>query len=379
MDTPDPLYLDFNATTPIDPRVVEAMLPWLTTHFGNPSSAHVYGQRARAAVERARAQVASLVGVRPEGVVFTGGGTEANNHAIAGAARLRPGGTLVAGAVEHPAVLEVCRRLTADGHALRLLPVDRDGRVDTAAAASVIGDGCALLSVMLANNEVGTLQPVPELAVLARARGALTHSDCAQAVGKVPVSLPDLGVDMISLAGHKLYAAKGVGALCLRADLELPNLMQGAAHERGRRPGTENVASIVGLGAACALAGQDLAAEAARLHRLRELLAHLLMAAHPEAVVHGAGAARLPNTLSIAFPGRTAPAILARLTTVAVSAGAACHGADAVGSHVLAAMGVAPRVAQGTLRISLGRTTTATDIETAAAAIAAAVSAAPVA
>ena len=375
MDTPDPLYLDFNATTPIDPRVVEAMLPWLTTHFGNPSSAHVYGQRARAAVERARGQVAALVGCRPGDVIFTCGGTEANNHAIGGAARLQRGGAIVASAVEHPAVLEVCRQLAADGRAIRLLPVDREGRVDLAAAESAIDETTALVTVMLANNEVGTLQPVTELAALARARGALSHSDCAQALGKVPVSLPNLGVDMISLAGHKLYAPKGVGALCLRAGLDLPNLMQGAGHERGRRPGTENVASIVGFGLACELAGQDLAAEAVRLAQLRERLAELLLAAHPDAIVHGAAAARLPNTLSIAFPGRTAPAILDRLTTVAVSAGAACHGADAVGSHVLAAMGVAPRVAQGTLRISLGRMTGAAEIETAAAAIAAAVAA----
>ncbi|MBE0567647.1 MAG: cysteine desulfurase [Krumholzibacteria bacterium] len=376
VQAPDPIYLDYNATTPIDPRVVQAMLPWLTTHFGNPSSPHVYGRRARAAVERARAQVAALVGAEPAGVVFTSGGTEANNHALRGALRLRGAGRLVTGATEHPAVLAVCRDLEREGTVTTLLPVDGDGRVGAAAAARAIGPGTVLVSLMLANNEVGTLQPVAEVARLARAAGALSHSDCAQAAGKVPVGLDDLGVDMISLAGHKLYAPKGVGALCLRPGLALPNLMHGAGHEGGRRPGTENVASIVGLGEACALAAQGLQAEAQRLQDLRDRLAAALLADFPEAVVHGAGAPRLPNTLSIAFPGRTAAAILARLYTVAVSAGAACHGDRDVGSHVLAAMGVPPLVARGTLRVSLGRMTTPAQTQAAAAAIAAAVRAA---
>jgi cysteine desulfurase len=226
---------------------------------------------------------------------------------------------------------------------------------------------------MLANNEVGTLQPVAGLAARARAQGVLSHSDCAQAVGKIPVSLPELGVDMISLAGHKLYAPKGIGALVLRTGVAVPNLMQGAGHEGGRRPGTENVAAIVGLGEACELAGRGLAEEARRLGALRDRLEATLLATCPGAVVHAAGAARLPNTLSIAFPGWTASAIVARLDGVAVSAGAACHGAGEVGSHVLAAMGVPAAVARGTVRISLGRMTTAAEIDTAIAAITAAV------
>jgi len=369
----DPIYLDYNATTPVDPRVVRAMLPYLTTHFGNPSSPHVYGQRAREAVERAREQVAALVGVGPEGVIFTSGGTEANNHALHGAIRLRGPGRIVTSRIEHPAVLEVCRDLERAGAVVELLPVDRQGRVDTAAAARLIGPGTRLVSLMLANNEVGTIEPVPDVARLARTAGALSHTDGAQAVGKVPVSLPDLGVDMLSVAGHKLYAPKGVGALCLRPGLALPNLMQGAGHEGGRRPGTENVASIVGLGKACELAAGELEQEAGRLADLRDRLQADLLAACPDAVVHAAGAERLPNTLSIAFPGRTAAAILDRLDAVAVSAGAACHGDGDVGSHVLAAMGVAPHVARGTLRITLGRPTTAAETKTAAAAIAAAV------
>ncbi|MFN2370144.1 MAG: cysteine desulfurase family protein [Candidatus Krumholzibacteriia bacterium] len=376
MNAVDPIYLDYNATTPVDPRVLEAMLPWLTTHFGNPSSPHVYGRRAREAVETARGQVAALVGAEPAGVVFTSGGTEANNHALQGAVRLRGGRHVVTSAVEHPAVLAVCRDLERMGAVTTLLPVDRDGRVDAAAAAGAIGPGTVLVSLMLANNEVGTLQPVAEVARLARAAGALSHTDCAQAVGKVPVRLDDLGVDMICLAGHKLYAPKGVGALCLRPGLALPNLMCGAGHEGGRRPGTENVAAIVGLGEACVLAGRDLDQEGRRLAGLRDRLAAALLAEFPDAVVHGAGAPRLPNTLSIAFPGRTAPAILAHLDSVAVSAGAACHGDGDVGSHVLAAMRVPPRVARGTLRITLGRMTTAAETEAAAAAVAAAVRAA---
>ncbi len=373
MSEHDPIYLDYNATTPVDPRVLEAMLPWLATHFGNPSSPHVFGRRARAAVEEARARVAAFVDAEPDGVIFTSGGTEANNHAIAGAVRGRGGGRIVTSAVEHPAVLAVCRDLERDGITTTLVPVDASGRIDLGAATEAVVPGTTLLTVMLANNEVGTLQPVAELAAMARTRGALAHSDCAQAAGKIPVSLRDLGLDMLSLAGHKLYAPKGVGALCLRPGLQLPNLMHGAGHEGGRRPGTENVAAIVGLGAACELAGRELAAEAARLQELRDGLERELLAAVPGAVVHGRGAPRLPNTLSIAFPGRTAPAILARLDEVAVSAGAACHGDGDVGSHVLAAMGVAPEAARGTLRITLGRMTTAAQVRTAAAAVAAAV------
>jgi cysteine desulfurase len=351
------------------------MLPWLTEHFGNPSSPHVFGQRARDAVERARGQVAALLAADPAGVVFTGGGTEANNHAIRGAVRRAGGGPVVTSAVEHPAVLEVCRDLECDGVVTHLLPVDADGRVSTSAAADLVDRSTALVTVMLANNEVGTLQPVAELAARARAHGVLSHSDCAQAVGKIPVSLPELGVDMISLAGHKLYAPKGVGALVLRAGVAVPNLMQGAGHEGGRRPGTENVAAIVGLGEACELAERGLAAEARRLGALRDRLEAALVAACPGAVVHAAGAARLPNTLSIAFPGRTASAIVAQLQGVAVSAGAACHGDGAVGSHVLAAMGVSPAVARCTVRISLGRPTTDAEIDAAVPALAAAVAA----
>ncbi len=372
------LYLDHNATTPIDPRVLEAMLPWLREGYGNPSSPHALGVRARDAVEAARADAAALLGAPVEGVIFTSGGTESDNHAVTGAARLglRAGrDELVISAVEHPAVSGPCRELASLGCRTVTLGVDGDCRVAVDEAARAIGPRTALVSVMHANNETGAIQPVPALAALARAAGALSHTDAAQSAGKVPVRMDELGVDMLTVAGHKLYAPKGVGLLCLREGLQLPNLMFGAGHERGRRPGTENVAAIVGLGRACAIAGQELAAEAARLAALRDELARLLCAAVPRTAVHAAGAERLPNTLSIGFAGAVAGSVLAHLPDVAVSAGAACHGSGG-GSSVLSAMGVAPELALGTLRISLGRGTRAQDIPHAAAAITLAVAAA---
>lgn len=371
MNQPSPLYLDHNATTPIDARVLEAMLPWLRAGHGNPSSPHAEGARARAAVERAREQAAALLDTEPGAIIFGSGGTEADNHAVYGAARLGAVAgrrELVISAVEHPAVGGPCRDLAREGFTTRVVGVDDQCRVDAAAACALVGKATALVSVMLANNETGALQPVAAIAECARRAGALSHTDAAQAVGKIPVSMRALGVDLLALAGHKLYAPKGVGLLCVRPGLALPNLMHGAGHEGGRRPGTENVAAIVGLGRACELAGSDLAAEAARQAALRDELRELLCAAIPGAHVHAAAAPRLPNTLSIAFPGATGAAILAHLPDVAVSAGAACHGSGG-GSTVLAAMGVARELAAGTLRISLGRGTTAADVPRAAAAV----------
>ncbi len=367
----EPVYLDHNATTPVDSRVADAMEPFLREHFGNPSSPHVFGRRASDAIADARRRVARALDVDPAGVVFTSGGTEANNHAIVGLAG--DGGHVVTTAVEHPAVLEVCRHLARRGVTTTLLPVDRQGRIDPADVAAALTPDTRLVSVMLANNEVGTLQPVAEVAALARERGVPCHTDAAQAVGKIPVSFSELGVDLLSVAGHKLYAPKGVGALLVRPELELPSLMHGANHEQGRRPGTENVPGIVGLGVACELAAAEVDAEAARLATLRNRLADRLTAARRGAVIHGHPGFRLPNTLSISFPGRAATQILDGLSGVAVSAGAACHGDGQVGSHVLAAMGVAANVAQGTLRISLGRFTTEEEIERAAQALVAAV------
>ena len=368
----DPLiYLDYNATTPLDPRVAEAMLPFLERYFGNPSSSHAQGRATRSAVERARRQAADLLGAKPQGVIFTSGGTEANNLAILGAALSRAdrGRHIVTSAVEHPAVAAVCRHLQSRGFTTTYVAVDETGRVDPQEVAAALTDETILITLMHANNEVGTLQPVAEVARLARARGILTHSDCAQSVGKVPVTLDLLGVDMLSVAGHKLYAPKGVGILCLGDGIELPPLMHGADHEAGRRPGTENVLGIVGLGRACELAGAELSAEKPRLADLRDRLQAGLLAAFPAARVHGHPTRRLPNTLSIGFAGLAAWEIMANLPEVAVSAGAACHDGKTVGSHVLQAMGLDPGLARGTLRISVGRMTTEPEIRRALTAL----------
>lgn len=378
MDTQDrqPIYLDHNATTPVEPRVAQAMLPYILEHFGNPSSAHRWGQRAKQGVERARAQAAGLLGVEPGGIVFTSGGTEANNHAILGAALAREdrGDHIVTTAVEHPAVLEVCRHLESRGWRLTVVGVDRAGRVDSQEVLAACEPRTILVSVMLANNEVGTLQPVAEIAAGARSRGIWTHADCAQAVGKIPVDFAELGVDMVSLAGHKFGAPKGVGLLALRPGIRPANLMHGAGHEQGRRPGTENVAQIVGLGQACELAAAAQAdGKAPPLRLWRDRLQERLLEAFPTARVHGHADLRLPNTLSIGFPNLLAADIMALMPQVAVSAGAACHGQGTVVSHVLRAMGVDPGVALGTLRLSLGHTTTEPECELAFAGLASAV------
>ena len=361
----EPIYFDYNATTPTDPRVAEAMQPFLTGFFGNPSSSHYFGQTARAAVENARQQVAGLLQVDSGEIIFTSGGTEANNHAIIGSilARSGQGNHIVTSAVEHPAVIEVCRFLERQGVTTTYVGVDSTGVVDAGEMIAAMTARTVLVSLMHVNNEVGSIQPVAEVAAAARRRGILTHSDCAQSVGKIPVVRDNLGVDMISLAGHKLYAPKGIGVLCLRGGVKIPNLLHGAGHEAGRRPGTENILEIVGLGIACELAAADLEREMSRLQGMRDRLQTRLLDAFPEARVNGHPESRLPNTLSIGFPDATASGIMAVLPEVAVSAGAACHGQDEVISHVLQAMDVAPEFARGTLRISLGRMTTEEDLE----------------
>ena len=341
------------------------MIPFLREHFGNPSSSHVLGRRTRAAVEKARGQAAALLSAEPKDIIFTSGGTEANNHAIIGAALANKdrGRHIVTTAVEHPAVSDVCRHLESRGFSTTYVAVDEFGRTDPDEVAAAFTDQTILVSVMHANNEVGTLQPVAEIAARARARGILSHSDCAQSVGKIPVTLDGLGVDMISLAGHKLYAPKGVGLLCLRSGVEIPNLMFGAPHENGRRPGTENLLEIVGLGTACELAAADLVDEGARLSALRDRLQVGLLEAFPAARVNGHPTLRLPNTLSISWPGLTASAIIKHTPGVAVSAGAACHGDGGVTiSAVLAAMGIPEELALGTIRLSVGRMTSEDDV-----------------
>jgi len=364
----DFIYLDYNATTPTDPRVAEAMKPFLTGFFGNPSSMHRAGREARRAVELARGQVASCLGCRAGEIVFTSGGSESNNTAIRGVIASKAGGHVITSAVEHPAVLEVVRALEREGTiSLTVVGVDGDGRVDPADVERALKPDTALVTLMLANNEVGTLQPVAEVAAICRRRGVPVHTDAAQAVGKVPVNVVELGVDLLSVAGHKLYAPKGIGALFIRDGVTIEPLIRGAGHEMGMRAGTENVLEEVGLGMACEIVTSDLEEEGIRLAGLRDLLVGRLREGLPEMVVHGHPEHRLPNTLSVAIPGVDTNLLLSRLgDEVAASAGAACHAEDVEVSHVLAAMGVDTETALGTIRLSVGRFSTEEEVELAA-------------
>lgn len=363
-----PIYLDYNATTPIDGRVVEAMLPYITDHFGNPSSAHAYGVAARKAVEEARRQVAVLLGCEVYEVVFTGGGSESNNHAIRGVARAyrNKGNHIITSSVEHPAVTEVCRYLEEEGARVTYLPVDEYGLVDPRLLEDAITPQTILISIMHANNEVGTLEPIAEIAAIARARGVIMHTDCAQSLGKVPVTVDGLGVDLLSIAGHKLYAPKGVGALYIRSGVKMARFMHGAEHEMKRRAGTENVIEIVGLGKACEIVSRELEAHAKHMKKMRDRLEDRLKAGLPGLKVNGHPDRRLPNTSSLSFRGLEANTILSELPGVAASAGAACHAEGVDVSTVLEAMNVPLEYAMGTVRLSVGRSTTKEEIDKAA-------------
>lgn len=364
-----PVYLDYNATTPVDPAVAEAMLPWLREHFGNPSSDHPYGRRAAQAVAAAREAVAGLIGASPAVLFFTGCATEANNLALRGVARaLRERGRhLIISAVEHPSVVAPAERLRADGWEVTVLPVNEYGQVDPQVLEAALRPDTVLVSVMLANNEVGTLQPVAELSALTRPRGILLHTDAAQAVGKIPVDVNDLGVDLLTLAGHKFYAPKGVGALYVRPGTSIEPLLVGGGQEQGLRPGTENVPHIVALGVAAQLAVQGLGRESERLRGLRDRLHARLQAVIPGLRLNGHPDQRLPNTLNLSFPDVAGRALLeAAADSIAASVGSACHeDSDAV-SGVLAAMGVSPERARGAVRLSVGRFTSDGDIDRAA-------------
>jgi len=371
-----PIYLDYNATTPIHPGVLAAMRPYLEEHFGNPSSGHVYGQTAKAAVERARGEAAALLNASPTEILFTSGGSESNNLALVGAARLlkSKGNHLIISAVEHPAVRQVAATLVKDGFALTVLPVDADGLVDPESLARALRPTSILVSVMLANNETGAIQPVAALAALARANGALFHTDAAQAVGKIKVDVRALGVDLLTVAGHKLYAPKGVGALYVREGVRLARLIDGADHERGLRAGTENVAGVVGLGAACTMAASDLEAEGARQRALSERFVAGVVSRLPAGAVrrNGHPLRRLPNTVNLGFRRLAAADLLAAMPSLAASAGAACHTGETNASGVLGAMGAPAEYAAGALRFSLGRMTSEADVDRAIVLVAAA-------
>lgn len=371
----DPVYLDYNATTPVAPEVADAIEPYLREHFGNPSSPHIYGQRAKHAVQQARGEVAALIGAGTEEIVFTGCATEANNLAIQGVARALAGNKkhLIASAIEHPSVMQPFMKLRNEGWDVTILPVDRYGRISPIAVERAVRPDTALISVMHANNEVGTIQPVADIARLTCARGILLHTDAAQSAGKIPLNVNELGVDLLTLAGHKFYAPKGVGALYVRTGTPISPLQAGAGHEHGLRPGTENVPFAVGLGAAAKLARERLPELRAILTKLRDQLHTRLQAEIPGLALNGHNEARLPNTLNISFPDVSGHELLAAAAQdVAASTGSACHAGDHAVSGVLGAMKVSTLRAVGAVRLSVGIDTTPADIERAARALSAA-------
>jgi len=364
-----PIYLDYNGTTPHDPEVIAAMRPFLEEEFGNPSSGHLYAVKPRQALNVARRQVAGLLNCAPEEIVFTSGGTEANNWAIIGTARaLREQGRhIVTSAFEHPAVLNVCAFLEGDGFKITYLPVGEFGRVDAGDVRAALRPDTILITIMHANNEVGTIQPIAEIAAIARSRGVRMHTDAAQSLGKIPVKVNELGADLLSVAGHKLYAPKGVGALYIRGGVTLETFMRGAGQEMGRRAGTENILEIVGLGKACEVAARNMEQSSRHMQAMRDRLYTAIASRLSEVRLNGHPEMRLPNTLSLSFRGLEANRILEAIgMEVAASAGAACHADSVEISHVLKAMAVPVEWAKGTLRLTTGRMTTTDEIDRAA-------------
>lgn len=360
-----PFYLDYNATTPVDPEVAEAIKPYLLEFFGNPSSSHWYGIQTRKAIETARGQVADLLGSQPEEIIFTSGGSESNNFALKGIAFANrgKGNHIITSTIEHPAVTEVCRYLEAHNFRVTYLPVDQDGIVDPVNLEKAISPQTILISLMHANNEVGTIQPITDVSVLAKQNGIIIHTDAAQSAGKIPACVNELGIDLLSVAGHKLYAPKGIGALFIREGIDLEKLIHGAGHEQHKRAGTENVMGIVGLGKACEIAKRDLEKNMAHMKSMRDRLHQGLQEKLEGIRLNGHEEKRLPNTLSIAFPRIEADKLLSQIGGVAASAGAACHSGHASVSPVLSAMRVPEEYAKGTIRFSTGKMTTPEEIE----------------
>jgi len=362
----DPVYLDHNATTPVLPEVVDAMLPWLRDHFGNPSSDHVYGHRTKKAVAAAREQVAALIGCQPVEIFFTSGGTESNNLAIGGIAAANPGrSNIVTSVIEHPATDEPCNFLAAHGYNISRVGVDASGMVRLEELGSVISTATALVTIMHANSETGTLQPIRGIADMAHKHGALMHTDAAQTTGKIAYTVDELGVDLLSIVGHKMYAPKGIGALYVRSGTAIKPQSLGGGHERGLRSGTENVPYIVALGQACEITRKDGERANRRIQQLRDELWSALNNEIPGLALNGHPELRLPNTLNVRFPAVSGNAILAHAPEIAASTGSACHAEDESASAVIRAMGLSEKEALGSVRLALGRGTSADDISTA--------------
>ncbi len=368
----DPIYLDYNATTPVDPLVVSELLPWLNEGFGNPSSSHPYGQRAKRAVEQGRTQLATLLGCNPAEIIFTSGGTESNNQALIGIALANcgRGRHIITSAVEHPAVLNPLKWLESQGFTITILPVDCSGRVELDVLRSAITDETILISIMHANNEVGTIQRLADISIIAHEHGILFHTDAAQSLGKIPVQVDELGVDLLTVAGHKLYAPKGVGALYVRSGVKINSYLHGAGHEAGRRAGTENVPYIVALGKAAELAGERLTADGARVRELRDHFHARLNKLLEGVVLNGHLTERLPNTLNVSFTGVIGAELLEHTTEIAASTGSACHDGSGELSGVLKAMGLSRAQGFGAVRFSIGRQTTREELDQAAEIIA---------
>jgi cysteine desulfurase len=370
MKLDSPIYLDYNGTTPIDPEVAQALLPYLTEHFGNPSSTHAYGHPVRNAVDAARRSVAEFIGGSPDEIIFTAGGSESDNLAIQGVAMAlkNRGDHIITQQTEHPAVLKCCRYLeTYLGFKVTFLPVDRTGLVDPRTLADAITAKTVLVTIMHANNETGTIQPIAKLSAIAHAHGVLFHSDGAQSAGKIKTNVDELGIDLLTLVGHKLYAPKGIGALYIRAGSPLHSIIHGASQEKGRRAGTENVPYIVGLGVACRLAKEKMETDIPRIQKLRDRFQQRLAA--QGWLLNGHPVKRLPNTLNVSMTGFDGEEILRRATAIAASTGAACHAGRTEPSSVLLSMGIPRDQALGAVRLSLGRWTTEEQVDIAAAAL----------
>lgn len=359
------IYLDYNATTPIDPEVAEVMRPFLDTYFGNPSSIHSFGVQTKIAVEKARKQVAHMLNCSVSEIIFTSGGTESNNYAIKGAAlaNRHKGNHIITSAIEHPAVFEVCKYLEQNGFEVTTLPVNEFGIVNLDDLKKAITSRTILVSIMHANNETGSIQPIKEIGTFLKTKQIIFHSDAAQSVGKIPVDVEDLKVDLLSVAGHKLYGPKGIGVLYIRNGVKLEKLIHGAEHEQNLRAGTENVLEIVGLGKACELIGERMAEYVSVQQKTRDHLYELLKNEIPQIRLNGHPTLRLPNTLSVSFPGVEANTLISRMEKIAASAGAACHAESIDVSTVLRAMAVPMEYAMGTIRFSTGRFTSIDDIE----------------